>query len=221
MKPKRTILCVDDNEQSLSHRKIVLETRGYRVASFKRGEDALERFLQGGVDLVIADMAMPGLDGPQLIARIKDNPLFAGNLISPVANLLFLYGAVNFAAGGRLADQAPEWLLPACGMTSAITLIQTAVRMHCAAVIYGWRFAMLAPLRMLQGNLVNFAATATALWEFFDARRRGKGLSWRKTMHIYPDTVPAFSTGALPYRQLAVNQVLAGASSSAAARESG
>ena len=72
MKPKRTILCVDDNEQSLSHRKIVLETRGYRVASFTRGEAALESFLQGGVDLVIADMAMPGLDGPQLIARIKD-----------------------------------------------------------------------------------------------------------------------------------------------------
>jgi len=72
MKPKRTILCVDDNEQSLSHRKIMLETRGYRVASFARGEDALERFEQGGVDLVIADMAMPGLDGPQLIARIKD-----------------------------------------------------------------------------------------------------------------------------------------------------
>lgn len=72
MKPKRTILCVDDNEQSLSHRKIVLETRGYRVASFNRGEDAFERFLQGGVDLVIADMAMPGLDGPQLIAKVKE-----------------------------------------------------------------------------------------------------------------------------------------------------
>src|SRR5271165_502663 len=71
MKPKRTILCVDDNEQSLSHRKIVLETRGYRVASFSRGEDALERFLKGDIDLVIADMAMPGLDGPQLIAKIK------------------------------------------------------------------------------------------------------------------------------------------------------
>jgi two-component system, OmpR family, response regulator CpxR len=72
MKPKRTILCVDDNEQSLSHRKIMLETRGYRVASFSRGEEALTRFQQGGVDLVIADMAMPGLDGPQLIAKIKD-----------------------------------------------------------------------------------------------------------------------------------------------------
>jgi two-component system, OmpR family, response regulator CpxR len=72
MKPKRTILCVDDNEQSLSHRKILLETRGYRVASFSRGGEALERFQRGGIDLVIADMAMPGLDGPQLIARIKE-----------------------------------------------------------------------------------------------------------------------------------------------------
>ena len=71
MKPKRTILCIDDNEQSLSHRKIMLETRGYRVASFSRGDEALERFAKGGVDLVIADMAMPGLDGPQLIAKIK------------------------------------------------------------------------------------------------------------------------------------------------------
>jgi two-component system response regulator CpxR len=72
MKPKRTILCVDDNEQSLSHRKIMLETRGYRVASFSRGQDAIERFKQGGIDLVITDMAMPGLDGPQLIATVKN-----------------------------------------------------------------------------------------------------------------------------------------------------
>ena len=72
MKPKRTILCVDDNEQSLSYRKIMLETRGYRVSAFARGEDALARFAEGGIDLVIADMAMPGLDGPQLIAKIKN-----------------------------------------------------------------------------------------------------------------------------------------------------
>src|SRR5882762_8791922 len=72
MKPKRTILCVDDNEQSLSHRKVMLETRGYRVVSFTRGEDALERFKQGGIDLVLTDMAMPRLDGPQLIAAVKN-----------------------------------------------------------------------------------------------------------------------------------------------------
>jgi hypothetical protein len=72
MKPKRTILCVDDNEQSLSYRKIMLETRGYRVASYSRGEEALDRFKQGGIDLVVTDMAMPGLDGPQLIAASQE-----------------------------------------------------------------------------------------------------------------------------------------------------
>lgn len=88
MKPKRTILCVDDNEQSLSHRKIMLETRGYRVASFTRGEDGLARFTQGGIDLVIADMAMPGLDGPQLIARVKElSPQTPAILISSKARI--------------------------------------------------------------------------------------------------------------------------------------
>ncbi|HEY1660467.1 MAG TPA: response regulator [Candidatus Sulfotelmatobacter sp.] len=71
MKPKRTILCVDDNEQSLSYRKIMLETRGYRVASFTRAEEALQRFKQGDIDLVVTDMAMPGMDGPHLIAAVK------------------------------------------------------------------------------------------------------------------------------------------------------
>ena len=50
----------------------MLETRGYKVASFSRGEEAVERFKQGGIDLVITDMAMPGLDGPQLIATVKN-----------------------------------------------------------------------------------------------------------------------------------------------------
>jgi two-component system, OmpR family, response regulator CpxR len=72
MKPKRTILCVDENEQALSHRKIVLETRGYRVAAFSRGEEAWQRFLEGGIDLVIADMAIPGIDAPQLVSKIKE-----------------------------------------------------------------------------------------------------------------------------------------------------
>lgn len=50
----------------------MLETRGYRVVSCSRGEEALERFKRGGIDLVVADMAMPGLDGPQLIAAVKN-----------------------------------------------------------------------------------------------------------------------------------------------------
>jgi two-component system response regulator CpxR len=71
MKPKRTILCVDDNEQSLSIRKIMLETRGYRVVTAGNGEQALEVFRKGGVDLVLTDLIMPGIDGTRLVTEIK------------------------------------------------------------------------------------------------------------------------------------------------------
>jgi len=71
MKPKRTILCVDDNEQSLSIRKIMLETRGYRVIACSSGQEALEEFKKGGVDLVLSDLVMPGIDGHALIEQIK------------------------------------------------------------------------------------------------------------------------------------------------------
>jgi CheY-like chemotaxis protein len=71
MKPKRTILCVDDNEQSLSIRKVLLETRGYRVLAYSDAQQALQRFSEGGVDLVLTDLIMPGIDGSKLIESIK------------------------------------------------------------------------------------------------------------------------------------------------------
>src|SRR5271157_5541292 len=72
MKPKKTILCVDDNEQALSIRKIMLETRGYRVLACNSGEMALEAFRRGVVvDLVLTDLIMPGVDGSRLIEEIK------------------------------------------------------------------------------------------------------------------------------------------------------
>ena len=71
MKPKKTILCVDDNEQSLSIRKVMLETRGYRVVACSNAQDALEVFKAGGVDLVLSDLIMPGVDGHKLVEEIK------------------------------------------------------------------------------------------------------------------------------------------------------
>jgi len=72
MRPKRTILCVDDNEQALSIRKVMLETRGYRVVACTNGQQALATFRQGGVDLVLTDLLMPGMDGAALVDHIKD-----------------------------------------------------------------------------------------------------------------------------------------------------
>jgi two-component system, OmpR family, response regulator CpxR len=72
MKPKRTILCVDDNEQGLSIRKLILETHGYRVVACCNAADAMERFQRGGIDLLLTDLIMPGgLDGSELVSRVK------------------------------------------------------------------------------------------------------------------------------------------------------
>jgi len=72
MRPKKTIVCVDDNEQSLSIRKFMLETRGYKVLVSHNAREALQIFDQGGVDLVLSDLVMPDMDGAELVKRIKE-----------------------------------------------------------------------------------------------------------------------------------------------------
>ncbi len=96
MKPKKTILCVDDNEQALSIRKVLLETRGYRVIACNNGEAALEAFRCGNVDLVLTDLIMPGLDGSRLIEEIK--------MLSPQTPAVLISGRVKIYERDTLAD---------------------------------------------------------------------------------------------------------------------
>jgi two-component system, OmpR family, response regulator CpxR len=96
MKPKKTILCVDDNEQALSIRKILLETRGYRVLACNNGAMALEAFRRGGVDLVLTDLLMPGVDGSRLIEEIKN--------LSPQTPTVLISGRIKIYERETLAD---------------------------------------------------------------------------------------------------------------------
>ena len=71
MRPKKVILCVDDNEQELSVLKFMLATNGYRVVSATSGQEAISVFAGTSVDLVLTDYAMPQMDGNQLVDRLK------------------------------------------------------------------------------------------------------------------------------------------------------
>lgn len=71
VRPKKTILCVDDNEQLLSIKKFMLETRGYHVVACHSGAEALKAFERGGVDLVLCDLMMPEIDGVEVVRQIK------------------------------------------------------------------------------------------------------------------------------------------------------
>ena len=71
MRPKKVILCVDDNEQELSVLKFMLATNGYRVLSATNGQEAIALFADNQVDLVLADHAMPQMSGDQLVLKLK------------------------------------------------------------------------------------------------------------------------------------------------------
>jgi CheY-like chemotaxis protein len=63
---------VDDNEQTLSVRKFLLETRGYRVHTAVSGQEAIKVFSSVQIDLVLTDLSLPQMDGNALIGRLKE-----------------------------------------------------------------------------------------------------------------------------------------------------
>jgi CheY-like chemotaxis protein len=87
MRPKKTILCVDDNEQILSVRAFLLETRGgYKVSAVTNPKEALEiiaNALPGTLDLLLCDLLMPSMDGNELVRRAKElNPNLPAMIVS-------------------------------------------------------------------------------------------------------------------------------------------
>ena len=72
MRPKKVILCIDDNDQSLSIRKFMLETRGYRVLIASNGREAIDVFQNSGaIDLVLTDLVMPRMNGIELLRALQ------------------------------------------------------------------------------------------------------------------------------------------------------
>jgi CheY-like chemotaxis protein len=96
MKPKRTILCVDEDERSLSIHKVMLETRGYRVVACSSPDLAVAAMHAGGIDLVLADLPMPKPEGGRLVDQLKS--------ISPTTPAIVFKGAAGTCPDGLLAD---------------------------------------------------------------------------------------------------------------------
>jgi two-component system, OmpR family, response regulator CpxR len=71
MRPKKIILCVDDNEQDLSVTTFILSTNGYKVIAASGGQEALGIFAGAQIDLVLADHSMQQMNGSQLVERLK------------------------------------------------------------------------------------------------------------------------------------------------------
>ncbi|MDF2951765.1 MAG: phoP [Anaerocolumna sp.] len=67
----RTILTVDDEVHILELVSYNLEREGYQVLKAETGEEALELLEKNKVDLVLLDWMLPGMDGIEVLRRIR------------------------------------------------------------------------------------------------------------------------------------------------------
>ncbi len=68
------ILIVDDQLQLLNSIKMTLEMYGYDVMTANDGLKALRILESNRIGLILADIAMPRMNGYQLFERVRDNP---------------------------------------------------------------------------------------------------------------------------------------------------
>jgi len=81
---EKQILLVDDEPGILKVLGISLADRGYRVLTAENGEEALKIFRDARPDLVLTDIKMPGMDGIELLKRMKQE--------SPDAEVIMITG---------------------------------------------------------------------------------------------------------------------------------
>lgn len=69
------ILVVDDNPTNLKLVTDVLEFEGYRILKARDAEEAQEIISATQPDLILMDIALPGMDGLTLTRQLKADPL--------------------------------------------------------------------------------------------------------------------------------------------------
>ena len=111
-----TILVVDDEKMVRTSTVRLLERLGYQVIQAENGKEAVQVYQEqpDKISLVLLDMAMPVMDGPETYRRLKQiNPairalLFSGYSADATANGLMDEGAVGFIQKPFLLDKLAD-----------------------------------------------------------------------------------------------------------------
>ena len=68
---KRKVLVVDDNIDSITILRSILETNGFAVRTAQSGREALDLLAQEVPDVILLDVMMPEMSGLEVLERIK------------------------------------------------------------------------------------------------------------------------------------------------------
>lgn len=85
------VMLVDDEQDYLDALSARLEMRGMTVTPVTRGAEAVEVALEKKFDVILLDLAMPGMDGLETLKKIKEN--------DPDAEIIILTGHGSVKAG--------------------------------------------------------------------------------------------------------------------------
>ena len=91
------LLVVDDDLNARELDRVILEPVGYQVLRASSGPDAIALLEAGtAIDLLIADLSMPGMDGAEMVRRIRT--------MQPDLKVLYVTGFVD-----SLMNVRPLW----------------------------------------------------------------------------------------------------------------
>jgi CheY-like chemotaxis protein/anti-sigma regulatory factor (Ser/Thr protein kinase) len=95
------VLVCDDDPAVVEVVSAVLSQRGYRVTHAHSGEEALERALADGPDVILLDLLMPGMSGWETAAALREQ---AGTTTTPIVMLSVLSEAESENPGADVSD---------------------------------------------------------------------------------------------------------------------
>jgi DNA-binding NtrC family response regulator len=116
---KTRVLLVDDEQQFVEQLSERLRIRDYDVSVCFSGEEAVENIRQYLYDVVILDVAMPGMDGNEVLKRIKQH--------RPLTEVIMLTGhaTVESAIDG-MKQGAFDYLMKPCDTEELVKKIHNA-----------------------------------------------------------------------------------------------
>ncbi|NHZ79935.1 PAS domain S-box protein [Massilia sp. CCM 8695] len=77
LQAERVALVVEDNDQAAALARLLLEAEGFTVLCAASAEQALELAPRQVLSLITLDIGLPGMDGWQLLQRLRENPALA------------------------------------------------------------------------------------------------------------------------------------------------
>jgi DNA-binding response OmpR family regulator len=85
------VLLVDDEEEFIKTLASRLEVRGLKVTGATRGEEAVDLAANQQFDIIVLDLAMPGMDGLETLQKIREK--------DPDAEIIMLSGHGSIKSG--------------------------------------------------------------------------------------------------------------------------